>query len=86
MNIGSLGCKSVTKEQEKEILREINAKPKEYKIETVNKSFNDILEVYKFCKKENTDDNLYISNDLCTWGKVKALVSMKLKDVKYLVS
>ena len=44
-----------------------------------------LLEVYKFCKKQFIDSELMISSNLCQWGKVKALVSMKLKNVKEII-
>jgi hypothetical protein len=60
----------------------INAKPTRYTIEELNIEFNNLLEVYKFCKKQAIDGEFIISSNLCQWGKVKALISMKLKNVK----
>ena len=82
MNIGSLGCKRATKKQENEILRCISAKPKHYKIKGIKKTFDNLVEVYKYCKKECISLELEIYSNLCTWGNVKALMSMSLKRVK----
>ena len=84
-NTTGLGCKRLTKSEEQELLAYINAKPTEYRIEGINQEFNNLLEVYKFCKKQIINSELIISSDLCQWGKVKALVSMKLKNVKEII-
>ena len=57
-------------------------KANKYTIEGLNQEFNNLLEVYKFCKKQVINGELMISSNLCQWGKVKAVVSMKLKNVK----
>ena len=88
MNLDSttgLGCKRLTKSEEQELMSYINAKPTKYIIEGLNQEFNNLLEVYKFCKKQFIDSELMISSNLCQWGKVKALVSMKLKNVKEII-
>ena len=84
-NTAGLGCKRLTKSEEQELLAYINAKPTGYSIEGINQNFSDLLEVYKFCKKQNINSELIISSDLCQWGKVKALVSMKLKNIKEII-
>jgi hypothetical protein len=63
----------------------INAKPTKYIIEGLNQEFNNLLEVYKFCKKQFINSELMISSNLCQWGEVKALISMKLKNVKEII-
>lgn len=80
-----LGCRRLTKSEEQELMGYINAKPTKYIIEGLNIEFNNLLEVYKFCKKQVIDDELIISSNLCQWGKVKALVSMKLKNIKGII-
>ena len=80
-----LGCRRLAKSEEQELMGYINAKPTKYIIEGLNQEFNDLLEVYKFCKKQVIDGELIISSNLCQWGKVKALVSMKLKNVKGII-
>ena len=88
MNLDSttgLGCKRLTKSEEQELMSYINAKPTKYIIEGLNQEFNNLLEVYKFCKKQFINSELMISSNLCQWGKVKALVSMKLKNVKEII-
>ena len=88
MNLDSttgLGCKRLTKSEEQELMSYINAKPTKYIIEGLNQEFNNLLEVYKFCKKQCINSELMISSNLCQWGKVKALVSMKLKNVKEII-
>lgn len=67
MEIGSLGCKRATIQEEKEILKVLNATPSSYKIDNIEKDFNNLLEVYKFCKKEIVNPDSYISSNLCTW-------------------
>ena len=84
-NTTGLGCKRLTKSEEQELMSYINAKPTKYIIEGLNQEFNNLLEVYKFCKKQFIDSELMISSNLCQWGKVKALVSMKLKNVKEII-
>ena len=84
-NTSGLGCKRLTKSEEQELMGYINAKPTKHTIEGINQEFNNLLEVYKFCKKQSIDSELIISNNLCQWGKVKALVSMKLKNVKEII-
>ena len=84
-NTTGLGCKRVTKSEEQELMSYINAKPTKYIIEGLNQEFNNLLEVYKFCKKQFINSELMISSNLCQWGKVKALVSMKLKNVKEII-
>ena len=84
-NTTGLGCKRLTKSEEQELMGYINAKPTKHTIEGINQEFNNLLEVYKFCKKQLIDSELIISNNLCQWGKVKALVSMKLKNVKEII-
>ena len=81
-NTTGLGCKRLTKSEEQELMSYINAKPTKYAIEGINQEFNNLLEIYKFCKKQVINDDLIIFSNLCQWGKVKALVSMKLKNVK----
>ena len=80
-----LGCKRLTKSEEQELMSYINAKPTKYTIEGLDQEFNNLLEVYKFCKKQFTEGELIISSNLCEWGKVKALVSMKLKNIKEII-
>ena len=63
----------------------INAKPATYTIEGLSQEFDNLLEVYKFCKKQVINNELVISSNLCQWGEVKALVSMKLKKVKEII-
>ena len=84
-NTTGLGCKRLTKSEEQELMAYINAKPTRYVIEGINKEFNNLLEVYKFCKKQVIDNELIISSDLCQWGRVKALMSMKLKNIKEII-
>ena len=84
-NTTGLGCKRLTKSEEQELMSYINAKPTKYIIEGLNQEFNNLLEVYKFCKKQSINSELMISSNLCQWGKVKALVSMKLKNVKEII-
>ena len=84
-NTAGLGCKRLTKSEEQELMSYINAKPTKYIIEGLNQEFNNLLEVYKFCKKQFINSELMISSNLCQWGKVKALVSMKLKNVKEII-
>ena len=84
-NTTGLGCKRLTKLEEQELMGYINAKPTKHTIEGINQEFNNLLEVYKFCKKQSIDSELIISSNLCQWGKVKALVSMKLKNVKEII-
>lgn len=81
-NTTGLGCRRLsTKSEEQELMAYINAKPTKYIIEGLNQEFNNLLEVYKFAKQV-INGELIISSNLCQWGKVKALVSMKLKNVK----
>ena len=84
-NTTGLGCKRLAKSEEQELMSYINAKPTKYIIEGLNQEFNNLLEVYKFCKKQFINSELMISSNLCQWGKVKALVSMKLKNVKEII-
>ena len=84
-NTTGLGCKRLTKSEEQELMSYINAKPTKNIIEGLNQEFNNLLEVYKFCKKQFINSELMISSNLCQWGKVKALVSMKLKNVKEII-
>ena len=84
-NTTGLGCKRLTKSEEQELMAYINAKPTRYVIEGINKEFNNLLEVYKFCKKQVIDNELIISSNLCEWSKVKALMSMKLKNIKEII-
>ena len=84
-NTTGLGCKRLSKLEEQELMSYINAKPTKYTIEGLNQEFNNLLEVYKFCKKQVINGELMISSNLCQWGKVKALVSMKLKNVKEII-
>ena len=84
-NTAGLGCKRLTKSEEQELMAYINAKPTVYKIEGINQEFSDLLEVYKFCKKQDINSELIIFSNLCQWGKVKALVSMKLKNIKEII-
>ena len=84
-NTTGLGCKRLTKLEEQELMGYINAKPTKHTIEGINQEFNNLLEVYKFCKKQSIDSELIISSNLCQWGKVKALVSMKLNNVKEII-
>ncbi len=84
-NTTGLGCKRLTKSEERELMSYINAKPTKYTIEGLDQEFNNLLEVYKFCKKQSIDSELIISSNLCQWGKVKALISMKLKNIKELI-
>ena len=51
-NTTGLGCKRLTKSEEQELMSYINAKPTKYTIEGLNQEFNNLLEVYKFCKKQ----------------------------------
>ena len=80
-----LGCRRLTKSEEQELMGYINAKPTRYTIEGLNIEFNNLLEVYKFCKKQAIDGEFIISSNLCQWGEVKALISMKLKNVKEII-
>ena len=84
-NTTGLGCRRLIKSEEQELLRYINKKPTKYVIEGLNLEFNNLLEVYKFCKKQAINGELVISSDLCQWAKVKDLVSMKLKKVKEMI-
>ena len=84
-NTSGLGCKRLTKSEEQELMSYINAKPTKYAIEGLNQEFNNLLEIYKFCKKQVINGDLIIFSNLCQWGKVKALVSMKLKNVKEII-
>ena len=84
-NTSGLGCKRLTKSEERELMGYINAKPAKYTIEGLDQEFNNLLEVYKFCKKQAINGKLIISSNLCQWGEVKALVSMKLKNVKEII-
>ena len=83
-NTTGLGCRRLTEAEEQELLRYINKKPTGYTIEGFNQEFNNLLEVYKFCKKQAINGELIISSNLCYWGEVKDLVSMKLKKIKEL--
>lgn len=80
-----LGCRRLTKSEEQELMSYINAKPTKYTIEGLNIEFNNLLEVYKFCKKQVIDGEFIIFSNLCQWGEVKALISMKLKNVKEII-
>ena len=80
-----LGCRRLTKSEEQELMSYINAKPTRYTIEGLNIEFNNLLEVYKFCKKQAIDSEFIIFSNLCQWGQVKALISMKLKNVKEII-
>ena len=84
-NTTGLGCRRLTKTEEQELMSYINAKPTKYTIEGFDIEFNNLLEVYKFCKKQVINDGLLISSNLCQWGEVKALISMKLKNVKEII-
>ena len=84
-NTEGLGCRRLTKSEEQELLSYINRTPTKYTIEGINQDFNNLLEVYKFCKKQNIDGELIIDSNLCQWAKVKDLVSMKLKKVKEII-
>lgn len=81
--IGELGCKRLTKKQENELYKSIfSTKIKYYKIKGIRKTFNNLLEVYNYCKKECISLELEIYSNICSWGNVKALVTMSLKTVK----
>ena len=63
----------------------INAKPTNYTIDGFNQVFSNLLEVYKFFKKQFVDSELIRFSNLCQWEKVKTLVSIKLKDIKGII-
>ena len=78
MIVGSLGCKKATKSEEKEILDSLSHKADYYILD--NKEYSSILEVYKFCKKNNITSGV-ITHQFGEWGNVKSLVTMKQKEV-----
>ena len=45
----------------------INAKPTNYTIDGFNQVFSNLLEVYKFFKKQFVDSELIRFSNLCQW-------------------
>ena len=61
-NTTGLGCRRLTKSEEIELLSYINKTPTRYTIEGLKQEFNNLLEVYKFCKKQEWCYKKYLAS------------------------